>query len=292
MVEQAEVGRVTSFAFGGGRIEAFQIPGGSGVPLLVVGGVELGFRPLAGMEQVLQRRWERRAVHRPVTVLGRPIADEGEETGRLLNPPVIAEVVSGAIHHLGLAPPVGPVAIEAESGGGRISLWLTILHPDLVSRLVLASVASETPPGSQMATRMARWIELAEAQDWGRLFAGFAAQMQPAGDSPGDSLGGEDTFSAAARLQPRPSTPERFIAELRSTLDPSSFVTSRLGEIRVPTLVLAGGKDQVVPPERTRQVAESIPGARFELDPDSGHTVRSSFRGYDELVEAFLEEGD
>ena len=175
MVEQAEVGRVTSFAFGGGRIEAFQIPGGSGVPLLVLGGVELGFRPLAGMEQVLQRRWERRAVHRPVTVLGRPIAVEGEETARLLNPPVIAEIVSGAIHHLGLAPPVGPVAIEAESGGGRISLWLTILHPDLVSRLVLASVASETPPGSQMATRMARWIELAEAQDWGRLFTGFAA---------------------------------------------------------------------------------------------------------------------
>ena len=97
---------------------------------------------------------------------------------------------------------------------------------------------------------------------------------------------------STARLQPRPSTPERFIAELRSTLDPLSFVTSRLGEIRVPTLVLAGGKDQVVPPERTRQVAESIPGARFELDPDSGHTVRSSFRGYDELVEAFLEEGD
>jgi pimeloyl-ACP methyl ester carboxylesterase len=293
MVEQAEVGRVTTFTFDGGRIEAFQIPGGAGVPLLVLGGVELGFRPLAGMEQVLRRRWERRAVHRPVTVLGRPIADEPDETNQLLDPPTIAGVVSGAIHHLGLAPPVGPVAIEAESGGGRISLWLTIMHPELVSRLVLASVASETPPGSQMATRMARWIELAEVQDWGRLFAGLAAQMQPAVDSPGVSRGGgEDTFSAAARLQPRPSTPERFIAELRATLDPSSFVTSRLGEIRVPTLLLAGGKDQVVPPERTRQVAESIPGARFELDPDSGHTVRSSFRGYDEVVEAFLADGD
>jgi len=45
-------------------------------------------------------------------------------------------------------------------------------------------------------------------------------------------------------------------------------------------------------PERTRQVAESIPGARFELDPESGHTVRQSFRGYDELVETFLAEGD
>jgi len=93
-------------------------------------------------------------------------------------------------------------------------------------------------------------------------------------------------------LQPRPSTSERFIGELRGTLDPSSFVTSRLGEIGVPTLVLAGGRDQVVPPERTRQVAESIPGARFEVDPESGHTVRQSFRGYDQLVESFLAQGD
>ena len=97
---------------------------------------------------------------------------------------------------------------------------------------------------------------------------------------------------ASGRFQPTPSTPERFIGELRATLDPSSFVTNRLGEINVPTLVLAGGGDQVVPLASTRLVAEHIPGARLEVDPESGHTVRASFRGYDELVEAFLSEGD
>jgi pimeloyl-ACP methyl ester carboxylesterase len=202
-----------------------------------------------------------------------------------MHPRVIADGVARAIHALHL----GRVDVEAESGGGRISLWLTVEHPELVASLVLSSVASDTPADSPMATRMARWIELAEAQDWSRLFAGFAAQMQPGGDTAGDD---GDAFSAAAKLQPRPATPERFIGELRATLDPTSFVTSRLGEIRVPTLVLAGGRDQVVPPERTRQVAEAIPGARFELDPDCGHTVRSSFRDYDQLVEAFLAEGD
>jgi pimeloyl-ACP methyl ester carboxylesterase len=289
MNERAEVEATTSIPIEGGRIEAFQIPGGPGVPLLVLGGVELGFRPLAGTESVLRRRWAGRARRRPVTVLGRPIPHDPSDAPLVMHPRVIADGVASAIRALNLAPPVGPVAVEAESGGGRISLWLTVEQPELVARLVLASVASETSADSPMATRMARWIELAEAQDWGRLFAGFAAQMQPAGDAGGD---GEDAFSAAARLQPRPGTPERFIGELRATLDPSSFVTSRLGEIRVPTLVLAGGRDQVVPTERTRQVAESIPGARFELDLDSGHTVRQSFRGYDELVEAFLAQGD
>ena len=289
MSEPAEVERTTSIPIEGGRIEAFQIPGGPGVPLLVLGGVELGFRPLAGTESVLQRRWAGRARRRPVTVLGRPIPDDPADATLVMHPRVIADAVARAIQALNLAPPVGPVAIEAESGGGRISLWLAVEHPELVARLVLSSVASETPAASPMATLMARWIELAEAQDWGRLFTGFASQMQPAGDAEGN---GEDAFSAAARLQPRPGTPERFIGELKATLDPSSFVTSRLGEIRVPTLVLAGRKDQVVAAERTRQVADAIPGARFDIDPDSGHTVRQSFHGYDELVESFLAEGD
>ena len=289
MSERAEVERTTSIPIEGGRIEAFQMPGGPGVPLVVLGGVELGFRPLAGTESVLQRRWFSRASRRPVTVLGRPLPDDPADATLVMHPRVIADGVARTITALDLAQRAGPVAIEAESGGGRISLWLTVEHPELVARLVLSSVASETPADSPMATRMARWIELAEAQDWGRLFAGFAAQMQPAGGAEGD---GEDTFSAAARLQPRPGTPERFIGELKRTLDPSSFITSRLGEIGVPTLVLAGGKDQVVPPEQTRQVADAIPGARFELDPESGHTVRQAFRGYDRLVEAFLAEGD
>jgi len=289
MSQPAAVARSTSIPIEGGRIEAFQMPGGPGVPLLVLGGVELGFRPLAGTESVLQRRWAGRARRRQVTVLGRPIPDDPADAPLLMHPRVIADGASRALTALNLAPPVGPVAIEAESGGGRISLWLTVEHPELVARLVLSSVASETPADSPMATRMARWIELAEAQDWGRLFTGFAAQMQPAGNTGDD---GEDAFAAAARLQPRPATPERFIGELKATLDPSSFVTARLGEIHIPTLVLAGGKDQVVPPGRTRQVADAIPGARFDLDTDSGHTVRQSFRGYDELVEAFLAEGD
>jgi pimeloyl-ACP methyl ester carboxylesterase len=268
-----------------GRIETYLLPGGPGVPLAVLGGVEMGFRMLRGTEQVVERRWAGRRQRRSVVVVGRPLPDAGVDPEQLMHPRVAADAVATALRSpsLGLTP---PFAIEAESGGGRISLWLTVGHPDLVARLVLASVASETPADSPMAHRLGRWIELAERGEWGELFGGIAAQMRPAG-------GGEaPAFDTAARFQPRPSTPERFVGELKATLDPSSWVTDRLGGIAVPTLVLAGGRDQVVPPERTRQVAEAIPGARFELDPESGHTVRSSFRGYDDLVEAFLAEGD
>jgi pimeloyl-ACP methyl ester carboxylesterase len=284
MLEQHAVPAVTSLPIEGGRMEVWQLPGGNGVPLLVLGGVETGLRPMAGTEHVLLRRWQRRAARRPVVVLGRPIPDDPADAPLLLHPRVIGDAVASVLRRLPAERP--PFAIEAESGGGRISLWLTVEHPELVARLVLASVASETPSVSPMASRLGGWAELAEASEWDRLFGGLARQMKPGDDTR------EGTFDVAARLQPRPSTPERFIAELRATADPSSFVSSRLPEIGVPTLVLAGGKDQVVELERTRQVAELIPGARLEVDPESGHTVRSSFRNYDDLVEAFLAEGD
>ena len=266
----------------GGRIEAFSLDGGAGTPLVVLGGIETGLRPLAGTEQVLMRRWEGRTAARRVTILGRPLPDDPADAERIMHPRVVADAVATVLAALEL----DAVAVEAESGGGRIGLWLTVDHPERVERLVLAAVASETTPDSPMAERMRRWTDLAEAGDWGLFFAMMAQQMKAASETEAGS------FAAAARLQPRPATPERFIGELRATLDPSSFVTDRLGEIDAPTLVLAGEQDQIVPLASTRLVAERVPGALLVTDPACGHTVRSSFRGYDGLVESFLAEGD
>ena len=276
--------RAISIPIPGGRIEALLLPGGPGRPLLLLGGVETGLRPLAGSEQAHVRRWSGRTARRPVVVMGRPLPDDPADAARMLHPRAAAEEVARGLRALRAAAP--PYAVEAESGGGRISLWLTVDHPDLVSRLVLSSAASETPSDSAMTARMAGWLDLAERGSWGEFFAQLAAQLRPAGSAP------TQIPAAGGAFQPRPSTPERFIGELRATLDPTSFVTDRLGEIAVPTLVLAGGRDHVVPVASTRLVADRIAGARLEVDPDSGHTVRTSFGGYDDLVEAFLAEGD
>ena len=216
--------------------------------------------------------------------MGRPLPDDPADATVMLHPRATADSVARGVRALrGVEP---PLAVEAESGGGRISLWLSVDHPDLVARLVLSSVASETPAESAMTGRMAQWLDLAERGEWADFFAHLALQLKPAGSVHAEA------FKVEPGFQPRPSTPERFIGELRATLDPTSFVTDRLAEISVPTLVLAGGQDQVVPLASTRLVAEQIPGARLEVDPESGHTVRASLRGYDELVEAFLAEGD
>lgn len=39
-------------------------------------------------------------------------------------------------------------------------------------------------------------------------------------------------------------------------------------------------------------MAERLPNANLVTDPETDHTVRASFRRYDEIVEPFLGEGD
>ncbi|MDP9250120.1 MAG: alpha/beta hydrolase, partial [Chloroflexota bacterium] len=185
----------------GGRIEYLLLPGGPGVPLVVLGGVETGLRPLAGSERAHLRRWDRRTAHRPVLVVGRPLPDDPGDADRLLHPRLTADAVAHLLRTVDELLP-SPVAVEAESGGGRIALWLTVDHPELVARLVLASVASETPPAAAFAGRMAEWLELAERGAWGEFFARLAVQMRPKAEARAEA------FAVAADLQPRPATPE------------------------------------------------------------------------------------
>jgi pimeloyl-ACP methyl ester carboxylesterase len=50
-------------------------------------------------------------------------------------------------------------------------------------------------------------------------------------------------------------------------------VRDRLGEIRCPTLVVAGDADSTVPLAAKRLLAERIPGSRLDIIPRSGHAT-------------------
>ena len=47
--------------------------------------------------------------------------------------------------------------------------------------------------------------------------------------------------------------------------------SQRLGEVRVPTLVIHGTEDRMLPAENARWIASAIPGARLELMDGVGH---------------------
>ncbi len=69
--------------------------------------------------------------------------------------------------------------------------------------------------------------------------------------------------------------------------------TRTLGTLRVPTLVLAGDADRIVPVENARRLARAIPGARLHVLAGAGHAF--PFERFEETaraVELFVEEVD
>ena len=51
----------------------------------------------------------------------------------------------------------------------------------------------------------------------------------------------------------------------------AEVVTQRIGSITVPTMVVWGGNDELVPLEQGRAYAEGIPGAKLIIVPECGH---------------------
>lgn len=56
-----------------------------------------------------------------------------------------------------------------------------------------------------------------------------------------------------------------------SVNNPSYDVRTRLGEIRVPTLVICGGNDWITPLSKSEQIVAGIPDSRLEVFAKSGH---------------------
>jgi pimeloyl-ACP methyl ester carboxylesterase len=70
-------------------------------------------------------------------------------------------------------------------------------------------------------------------------------------------------------------------------------VRGRLGEIDVPTLVVHGLEDGMIPPAKGRELAAGIPGARLELLPDAGHILTTDAEAETVgAIEGFLAENE
>lgn len=59
----------------------------------------------------------------------------------------------------------------------------------------------------------------------------------------------------------------------------------RLGEIRVPTVVMVGDVDRTTPRSHAHRMADGIPGARLVVVPEAGHLLNVEGAGPDTLVE-------
>jgi pimeloyl-ACP methyl ester carboxylesterase len=153
------------------------------------------------------------------------------------------------------------------SMGGFISLELALRHPELVDRLVLVVTSAGGPTHVPTSPEIMRLLMPGDAdvEDGSGARRVCAAVAAPgfAEHHPEEI----DTFVEIARY--RPMTRAAYLRQLQACR--AHDVSTRLGDIRVPTLVIHGEVDPLVRVENGRYLAEKIPGAQLIVYPNTGH---------------------
>ncbi len=172
------------------------------------------------------------------------------------------------------------------SMGGFISLELTLRHPELVDKLVLTATSAGGPnhvqPGPEMLASLVQRdfnTEVGELarQTYNRIMAPGYCESHPQE---------WDRIAEIARYKPLGSQP--YFRQLQACMGHDA--SDRLGDIKVPTLVVHGEVDPLVPTENGRNLAKNIQGAKLVLYPNTGHIpIIEQAETYNRDVMAFLD---
>lgn len=150
------------------------------------------------------------------------------------------------------------------SMGGYVAFELLRRHPDRVRALILANTRAE-PDDS--AGREKRDQTIARVHRDGVAF--LADDMMPRLLA-SESLKAMPDLVEQLREMIRAGRPPGIAGALAAMRDrPDS--APLLSSISVPTLVLAGAEDQLIPPATARAMADAIPGAQLAMVPHAGH---------------------
>jgi len=172
-----------------------------------------------------------------------------------------AEWIAGALDAVGLA----QAALVGHSMGSLVALETALRHAPRVTKLALVGTATPMPvsEGFLSAARDEPPVGLEMEAVWGH-----ARQAQLATSPvPGSSL-----LSATRRLNAR-ARPGVLHAGLNAC-NAYRADAAKVAALKVPTLVVAGKRDQMTQMKSGRALPESIPGARL-VTLDAGHSMMS-----------------
>lgn len=163
-----------------------------------------------------------------------------------------------------IAAEFGRVDVLGLSMGSAIAQALAAEHAKVVNRVVLALAGARMHPASQPIYE--RFIALARAGQWRELYLALIEETY--GPSRRSVLAAllpetDDVFTHA------PADPQDFIVSVRACM--TYDLRDRLGRIAVPTLVIGGTEDRLMPVGLFEELAAGIPGARLHLIQGAGH---------------------
>ncbi len=150
------------------------------------------------------------------------------------------------------------------SMGGYIALALLRRHRALVRALILASTraTADTPEAREKRMRLIAFV-----QEHG-VEALAGKQLK--------GMVGETTFNSRpdvleAMRQLMAAAPDAGVVGALQAMAERPDSTGMLAGIDVPTLVVSGAEDTIIPPDEMRTMASAIRGSRFESIAGAGH---------------------
>ena len=158
------------------------------------------------------------------------------------------------------------IALMGISMGGMIAQYFAVTYPEMVSSLVFIATAAGKPGLKNLTPAFEEYVKsMPSMSPEERVMAGMKLILTP-------KYLEENRETIEALL---PTTIENSASpEVYNMLLPAIkgfSVFDKLPTIKVPTLVIAGEKDEIVDPENTRALASAIPGAEEIIYPDIGH---------------------
>jgi pimeloyl-ACP methyl ester carboxylesterase len=150
------------------------------------------------------------------------------------------------------------------SMGGYIAFDLVRRFPGRVRALVLANTraASDDDAARQGRNAMARLVE----NDGLEALAGVLLPKMLAPDLQSTQPQVVDLVRKMINSASIPGVVAALVA-MRDRPDSAAL----LSDIQVPTLVVSGREDAIIPASESKHMAEAIPGAHYTVIPDAGH---------------------
>lgn len=179
----------------------------------------------------------------------------------------LAATMCEAVGELGL----GPITLLGNSFGGRLAVWMAVQEPERLASLVLVAPAAILPERRSDSGQAAGQ---GPPSDPAVLYA--HPERIPDWWPPADPGVTAKQRDLVRRLAGPPRNPE---------------LEAKMVELQVPTLVMFGTGDRVIPPEMGRHYRALLPKCQLVLVYDAGHVIDVDRpEAFAALVEDFVPE--
>ena len=158
----------------------------------------------------------------------------------------------------------GPVVLIGHSMGGYVSFAFLRQYPKMVRGLVLVGTRAGADTPEAAAGRRAT-AEKVQAKGVEVVIEAMLPKMLAADNH-------DQTMAEQVRGFMAPSKPAGVIGALLGMAERPD-ATAELARISVPTLIITGADDALIPATESEKLAQAIPGSQLNIIPHAGHLV-------------------